>query len=898
MSLIRFFSLMLVLATLAFAAESNAQTSQTRCVGNQTSFWNNCLGEKRYPAGGRYVGEWRNGKLHGHGTYHYANGDKYVGQWKFSNKNGKGAYTTELGGRYEGEWLESEYHGHGTLILPDSYADHVPASARLYKKYVGKFEHGNFVGLGELSWDGYKYVGGFKDGNFDGYGMESDAKSGRYAGNWKVGLKHGQGTQVSNNGISYVGYWVNGTYHGKGELTWPDGRKYVGEWKDGKKDGQGTFIWPNGAKYFGRWKGTLRNGQGTYTWPDGRKYVGEWKDNKYNGRGVIYAANGAILEQGIYEKGKLINPIQTQVAKVEDRFAPLNDKGVCNLATHKLSDRLRTFDTRSEWAGHVAEAKRRGLTLSDCTRLLGDKPARQQQVANNSNLRKCPSSGVRNNCFGTYTWPDGQKFVGEFKDGKRNGQGTYTWPNGHKYVGEYKDDKWHGQGTLTWPNGAKYVGEFRGGKRNGQGTFTWPNGDKYVGYWKDSKKHDQGTRYAANGAILEQGIYRNGVLVNKSTIQQPETVNAKFESLSDKVICVYATNKSDGIRRYENNPIYRSHIAELKNRSLSVADCSRLLGDNGVFVGPTLAQSKLKKCPESISVLWNNCFGTYTYLDGGKYVGEWKDNKFNGQGTYTYLDGTKYVGEWKDGQSNGQGTRYASDGSIYEQGIYEKGRLVKNFAKQQQKETPIWLRDLIRSKSSVTLCRLATTISDGQRHFDPSFPKHFRELKRRNTKLADCSRLLGDNRALEDTRNALSKYCPAARIRVGTESYRVYKGKDRTNPDNVRYQATLTKVARECVYSGDQLEIKVGALGRVITGPSGNAGSFNMPIRVDVQEGGCSRHFKIHKQPASVPEGTTNSSFQFVDNTIVIPAPKATNVRIYLGFDETPNAKSSAKPCT
>ena len=55
---------------------------------------------------------------------------------------------------------------------------------------------------------------------------------------------------------------------------------------------------------------------------------------------------------------------------------------------------------------------------------------------------------------------------------------------------------------------------------------------------------------------------------------------------------------------------------------------------------------------------------------------------------------------------------------------------------------------------------------------------------------------------------------------------------------------------------------------------------------------------EIHKQPASVPEGTTNSSFQFVDNTIVIPAPKATNVRIYLGFDETPNAKSSAKPCT
>lgn len=154
------------------------------------------------------------------------------------------------------------------------------------------------------------------------------------------------------------------------------------------------------------------------------------------------------------------------------------------------------------------------------------------------------------------------------------------------------------------------------------------------------------------------------------------------------------------------------------------------------------------------------------------------------------------------------------------------------------------------------------------------------------------------NPALKNTRNALSEYCPAVRIRAGTESFRVYKGKDREKPENVRYQVTLTKVARECVYVGDQLEIKVGALGRIITGPSGKPGSFKMPIRVAVQEGGCSRHFKLHTQTGSVPEGSTNSSFQFVDNTIVMPAPKATNVRIYLGFDETPKAKSSAEPCT
>jgi len=28
-----------------------------------------------------------------------------------------------------------------------------------------------------------------------------------------------------------------------------------------------------------------------------------------------------------------------------------------------------------------------------------------------------------------------------------NGQGTYTWSNGNKYEGEWKDGKEHGQGT-------------------------------------------------------------------------------------------------------------------------------------------------------------------------------------------------------------------------------------------------------------------------------------------------------------------------------------------------------------------------------------------------------------------------------------------------------------------
>ena len=37
------------------------------------------------------------------------------------------------------------------------------------------------------------------------------------------------------------------------------------------------------------------------------------------------------------------------------------------------------------------------------------------------------------------------------KETKQNytGQGTYTWPDGEKYVGEFKDGEYDGQGTFT-----------------------------------------------------------------------------------------------------------------------------------------------------------------------------------------------------------------------------------------------------------------------------------------------------------------------------------------------------------------------------------------------------------------------------------------------------------------
>lgn len=39
------------------------------------------------------------------------------------------------------------------------------------------------------------------------------------------------------------------------------------------------------------------------------------------------------------------------------------------------------------------------------------------------------------------TYKDGSKYIGDILDGKRHGQGTYSWPSGEQYVGEWRNNR-------------------------------------------------------------------------------------------------------------------------------------------------------------------------------------------------------------------------------------------------------------------------------------------------------------------------------------------------------------------------------------------------------------------------------------------------------------------------
>jgi len=67
-------------------------------------------------------------------------------------------------------------------------------------------------------------------------------------------------------------------------------------------------------------------------------------------------------------------------------------------------------------------------------------------------------AGDCENGHGTYITESGNRYAGNWVNGRMNGRGIYTWENGDQYVGEFVDDKFSGRGTLTRIDGTTYEG--------------------------------------------------------------------------------------------------------------------------------------------------------------------------------------------------------------------------------------------------------------------------------------------------------------------------------------------------------------------------------------------------------------------------------------------------------
>ena len=69
------------------------------------------------------------------------------------------------------------------------------------------------------------------------------------------------------------------------------------------------------------------------------------------------------------------------------------------------------------------------------------------------------------------------------------GYGIYTWKDGRRYEGQYKEDKKHGYGIYIWADGRRYEGWWYKAKQFGLGKYIVPaDGRVRFGLWEDGKR--------------------------------------------------------------------------------------------------------------------------------------------------------------------------------------------------------------------------------------------------------------------------------------------------------------------------------------------------------------------------------------------------------------------------
>ena len=208
----------------------------------------------------RYIGDFKDGKKHGHGIYTWPNGDTYDGDFADDTPNGKGGFQLASGDKYEGEVVGGRISGRGIYITRES--DRIEASfidAKAYglalylfangDKYEGEMVAGRLSGKGIYTTKNRDRIEGtFIEGQAQGEGICYFANNDRYEGEIKSGALTGKGKYFYGNGLRSEGEYLNGNLHGKGKFYFNDGSWFEGEFEDQLKRAKGFSYLKDGSK--------------------------------------------------------------------------------------------------------------------------------------------------------------------------------------------------------------------------------------------------------------------------------------------------------------------------------------------------------------------------------------------------------------------------------------------------------------------------------------------------------------------------------------------------------------------------------------------------------------------------------------------------------------------------
>jgi hypothetical protein len=132
--------------------------------------------------------------------------------------------------------------------------------------------------------------------------------------------------------------------------------------------------------------------------------------------------------------------------------------------------------------------------------------------------------------------------------------------------------------------------------------------------------------------------------------------------------------------------------------------------------------------------------------------------------------------------------------------------------------------------------------------------------------------------------------CPPVNIRAGASTFAVAVPGKQPVGNDLRYQATITRTARDCRRIGDQITARIGIQGRVIAGPAGNPPTVEIPLRVAVVQGGVQEKTittKVFRTTVAFSDASS-VPFSLVAEDVTYPVPPGAvgdSYIFYIGFD-------------
>ncbi len=255
----------------------------------------------------------------------------------------------------------------------------------------------------------------------------------------------------------------------------------------------------------------------------------------------------------------------------------------------------------------------------------------------------------------------------------QDGEGIFVFDNGQRYVGQFSNGRIEGQGALYYPNGNRYLGGFTAGRPHGEGVLIYPDGRRRDGIWSYGELRDaddqpaeltsrgggqagcisgdcengRGTYLSVGGAIYV-GEFSNGEIHGQGVCYYPD--GSKYQGE-----WAHRYPEGQGTKTWSSGRSFTGHWQR-----------GQPLDDNGYFLDPIQGNASV---PSGFTVqfgcLQGDCDGgrgTFAYADGSRYEGDFRSGQPHGNGTFYYPNGDIHRGEFAQGLPHGSGIRTYSGG--------------------------------------------------------------------------------------------------------------------------------------------------------------------------------------------------------------------------------------------